>query len=425
MVSAPPRRRCGCRGHRGGERINPAHFGNPVRLEGMRVLVLALVLAIAGCSEAPIVAGPEIPTINPMIGDASFLARYGRPPTLADDATDRIRTHLAYVEAQLRVADVSALSPEARAARTRTLDNLRRYWERGEFPASDAEAQLLPTFVDDAGVRCAVAFLAEQDLGAAPILDINHRYRNAYIAQIDAPALVAWADTSGLSRAELAMVQPAYPPRPSRRVDYRLTADYRYAADQDTSMIIARGATTEADLLSSLISVRGDVRALGRMNPIIGEPIVGISGGIGWAGGDRLTYDAHVRVGSQLAFRDGRIAHLFGGTLGFGVDAVGDRIERAVTVPADGYYFAGPQRSSLRFGVLGGPRFAVTTDRGTGWRGALGLIVRDVWKSHAADFYTLRDLRFELGVERMADVTFLGLTVSLASRSAFGWWDRS
>lgn len=392
----------------------------------MRILiVLALFVAAVGCSQEPIVAGPEIPTINPVIGDASFLARYGRPPTLADDATDRIRTHLAYIEGRLRATDVSALSPAARAARTRTLDNLRRYWERGEFPASDAEAQLLPTFVDDEGVRCAVAFLAEQDLGAAPILDINQRYRNAYIAQIDAPALVAWAATSGLSRAELAMVQPAYPPRPRRRIDYRLTADYRYAADQDTSMIIARGATTEDDLLSSLIAVRGDVRVLGRMNRIIGEPIAGISGGVGWAGSDRVTYDAHVRVGSQLAFRDGQLAHLVGGTLGIGVDAVGDRIERAVTVPAEGYYFAGPQRSSLRFGVTGGPRFAVTTDRGTGWRGALGVVVRDVWKSDDRDFYALRDLRFELGVERMADVTFVGLTLSLASRSAFGWWDRS
>lgn len=389
-------------------------------------LVVALVV-LPGCADDGVVTGPEIPVINPVIGDASFVAKYGRAPTLADDPVDRVRTHLAYVEAQLRATDVSALSPAERAARTRTLDHLRAYWERGQFPASDATAALLPTFVDDTGVRCAVAYLAEQDLGAAPILDINHRYRNAYIAQIDAPALLAWATTSGLTRAELAMIQPAYPPPPPRHgVDVAFGVVYQYAAAQHAEpAVAARGAPDEDAPLGSVVAARTELHWHGRMNPRIGVPLVVVSGSLGWADPARVAYDAHLRLGSELAFRDGHIAYRVGGTAGIGVDAIGDRIAPALTVPVDGYFYAGPQRSSLRFGVLGGPRFGLTSDRGIGWRGALGLIVRDVWHTSEDDFHALRDVHLEVGIERIADATFIGLTLSAASRAAFGWWDRS
>lgn len=402
-----------------------ARFGDAARPRGMRILAwLLVVLAlVTGCSQEAIVAGPEIPTVNTVIGDASFVATYGRAPTLADDPTVRVRTHLAYVEAMLRAKDVSVLSPAERAARTRTLDNLRRYWERGEFPASDAHAQLLPTFVDDTGVRCAVAFLAEQDIGAAPILEINQRYRNAYIAQIDAPALVAWAETSGLTPEELSIVQPAYPPRPKTKLDYSLTADFRYAVDDSAPTVVARGALGEPDPLGTVLTLRGGLQTKGNKGAL-GEVILGVTGGLGWAGNDNLAYDAHLRVGDQVSFGTKQVWHRVGAVVGVGLDAVGERIERAVTVPVDMYYFAGHEDSSLRYGLVGGPRFALTTDRGTGWRAGLAVLHRDFFKTREDAFYALRDIQLDLGVERMSDVTFVGLSLTLASRSAFGWWDR-
>jgi hypothetical protein len=385
---------------------------------------LVLSVIVAACSRGSIVAGPEIETINPVIGDASYVAAFGRLPTAADDPTERVRTHLAYVEARLRARDVSNLSPAARAARTRTLDHLRAYWRRGEFPASDAKTGLLPTFIDDRGVRCAVAYLAEQETGAAAIEALNRRHRNAYIAQIDAHALAAWASTSGLTRDELSMIQPAYPPRPRYpNVDLKITADYRYSVDEDQ----APGP------LSHLAMLRGDVRWTGRHNYWIGSPILGLSGGVGWADRDHLAYDAHLLLGSYVNFQfPGGTKHLLGFTAGLGVDAVGDRIARAWTVPIDAFYYVGKASGGrARVGAVGGPRFNLGgrpgggSDNEThfGWRAGVAIVSRDVWDS--SNRFAPRDIHVELAVERVADATFVGLSLSIATRSAFGWWNRT
>lgn len=53
-----------------------------------------------------------VSSINPVIGDLSFVAKYGTQPVLGDNETDRIKPHLAYVEEQLRATDVTALTIE-------------------------------------------------------------------------------------------------------------------------------------------------------------------------------------------------------------------------------------------------------------------------------------------------------------------------
>lgn len=389
------------------------------------IVAMLAVLAVA-CSRASTVSGPEITTINPVIGDASFVAAFGRAPTADDDPVTRIRTHLAYVEATLRARDVSHLSPAQRAARTRTLDHLRTYWRRGEFPASDAKRDLLPTFVDDRGVRCAVAYLAEQELGPRAIEAINARYRNAYLAQIDAPALAAWAPASGLTRDELALVQPSYPPRPARVADLSLTLDYRVAYDDSPAAIAAGSSrpTGPGGGPTSLGMLRGSARWDGEQMNWFGRSIVGLTGGVGWAEGGHLAYDAHAQLGTQVGFRSRKLSHHTGVVAGVGLDAIGDLVERAWTVPVDGFYYVGkPAEGSLRFGVTGGPRFAFAgADRGVGWHGGVAVIARDVWGSGAAR--ALRDVRLELAFDRLADVSMLGLSLTLATRAAFGWWER-
>jgi hypothetical protein len=146
--------------------------------------------------------------INAIIGDISA------PTAIADDTT-RIRTHLTYVLELLRAADTTKLSPPQRAHRQAALASLASYIERGSFPrrTSDIYDGRRPRFIDDRGVPCAVAYLllASGATELAHAIDAQHEY--AYILDIEVPALAEWADDHGLSRLELAMIQPRYGPR--------------------------------------------------------------------------------------------------------------------------------------------------------------------------------------------------------------------
>lgn len=114
--------------------------------------------------------------------------------------------HLWCAEMELRRAD--APSPALRAARARNLDLLRRYRRRGEFPINE-HAEPAPRFVDDDGRLCAVAYLMDQTGGAiAPIVQHANDHR---IRAMNFPELDRWAAGSGLTKQELARIQPAYP----------------------------------------------------------------------------------------------------------------------------------------------------------------------------------------------------------------------
>src|SRR5262245_12720473 len=93
------------------------------------LLVPALLLASAR-APAP---------INAVVGDASWVERYGRLPTDDERALDRERhvVHLEWIERKLRARDVSHLSSEQRAMRARLLDALAEYTRRAEFPVND------------------------------------------------------------------------------------------------------------------------------------------------------------------------------------------------------------------------------------------------------------------------------------------------
>jgi hypothetical protein len=369
---------------------------------------LLLVCAVAACSREPARAGHPIDTVNPVIGDASFVHAFGRAPTPGDGPELRVRTHLAYVEQLLRAA---AVGPARRAARERVLDHLHRYLVAERFPASETDVGLLPTFIDRAGVRCAVAYLVEQDLGEPAIRAIDERYHNAYIAEIDAPSLARWAAASGLSRDELALIQPSYPPRHAA-VELGVAAEYANSVSEDST----------AGKLGSEGLVRGRVRRIFDHNRWMGDAILGLDGAIGWASGGDLAYDAHLTLGSQVGFwlPGTRGKHLVGATAGIGVDAIGDRIPRAWTIPIDTYWYVQSARR-VRLGVIAGPRFAIAgADRRIGWRAAIDLVRRDLIDSQHA--LAPRDVHVQLGVERVADATFVNVSVGATARSRFGYW---
>jgi hypothetical protein len=186
----------------------------------MRVSVMVSAATIAGFVGALFVLGsspePDDRTalapepVNEVIGDESFAKKFGRAPTDDDEDLERVRTHLAYVERRLREIDDAHIPAHLRASRRANLDLLRRYWQAGIFPLGESPTSRHPTFIDDAGRRCAVAYLVEASAGTSAVDRINLRFRNAYIREIDDPVLDAWIAGSGLTRREVMTIQPSY-----------------------------------------------------------------------------------------------------------------------------------------------------------------------------------------------------------------------
>lgn len=149
-------------------------------------------------------------SINAITGDVSYWNKFGTSPQGSDEVT-RIQTHLSYVENLLRQKDVSHLSPELQAARKQHLDNLHQYWTSGQFPSNyDYPGIRRPCFIDKKGTVCAVGYLVVQS---------GHQKEAEYIAQVanydyledmKIPALDEWVASSGFTKEECAMIQPAY-----------------------------------------------------------------------------------------------------------------------------------------------------------------------------------------------------------------------
>lgn len=129
----------------------------------------------------------------------------------ADDAL--VREHLQEAEATLRARDTSHLTPALRAERTRNLDRLRAYWQRGAFPRNtDFANERVPYFIDDAGTTCAMAHLVIESGHEVAARKIAGRENNARIRQMQSPELAAWLASSGLTLEEAALIQPGYEP---------------------------------------------------------------------------------------------------------------------------------------------------------------------------------------------------------------------
>lgn len=156
--------------------------------------------------------------INLLIGDTALFARFGAAPPADLSATDRTRLHLEFVLALLGARPDAALDGRTRAARRTQLERLRAYVARGEFPRNDGHPdQYRPVFIDDRGRLCAVAYLFALDRGIEEARRIAGSHKYDFVAEIEDDALSAWSKASGLTRVELALIQPAYPSVVSRR----------------------------------------------------------------------------------------------------------------------------------------------------------------------------------------------------------------
>jgi hypothetical protein len=185
-------------------------------------LVLALVAASASGLQPAASTGPEIHSrgVNLYIGDLS--AVFGYVPPLADldpvaAERERVRGHLRFAHDLLAAVDTRGWPAERRIARARNLERLQAYARAGEFPHNDDHHDVFrPTFVDDAGTLCAVGALFAADRGRDAAVRIAGDFKYAFVAQIQDPELAAWQQDSGLSTAELGLIQPSYSEPPSR-----------------------------------------------------------------------------------------------------------------------------------------------------------------------------------------------------------------
>lgn len=124
----------------------------------------------------------------------------------------RIGAHLERVEQQLRARDVTRLAPAQREARLRNLEVLHDYRVRGVFPHNhEHPGEVVPSFIDAHGTRCAMAHLIEVSGGGALVRRVAESANHARVADLASdPELIAWLDREGLTLEEAARIQPEY-----------------------------------------------------------------------------------------------------------------------------------------------------------------------------------------------------------------------
>ncbi len=137
----------------------------------------------------------------------------------------RLKAHFDVVDSELKSRKISSLTTKQQARRAQLVSWLRDYRNSGTFPVNDRFVEAKPFFRDSNGTLCAMAYLIHRS-GRSDIVDkVEATRNNAYIAELAGdPALIAWLDSSGLSLAEAARIQPAYEGDPDRST--RMIVDY-------------------------------------------------------------------------------------------------------------------------------------------------------------------------------------------------------
>lgn len=123
-----------------------------------------------------------------------------------------IRLHLSLVEQRLRARTANHLSAAQKQLRLKALDDLHQYWLAGNFPANEQYSYRTPIFIDRHDNFCAVGYLIKASGHEALSREVARRNNIAYVREMHYPELYAWAGEHGFTEAELAWIQPGYPP---------------------------------------------------------------------------------------------------------------------------------------------------------------------------------------------------------------------
>ena len=124
----------------------------------------------------------------------------------------RIRYHLELVTRHLRTQLPADITLDAQGIRSALLDSLVAYAEAERFPQNIYHSARRPYFIDHQGTHCAVGYLMKASGHGALAQAISQEQNYAYLADIRTEGVNEWAQTHGFTLAELAWIQPGYPP---------------------------------------------------------------------------------------------------------------------------------------------------------------------------------------------------------------------
>jgi len=129
---------------------------------------------------------------------------------------ERISTHLRMVREHLIQRQPEGISANQMEKRSLLLDRLAHYANDRKFPQNQVLPYRNPVFIDPYGTACAVGWLMIESGHHALAKEISAAMNLAYVLDMPGtkqwPAIADWANAHGFDTAELAWIQPGYPP---------------------------------------------------------------------------------------------------------------------------------------------------------------------------------------------------------------------
>lgn len=178
------------------------------------------------------------------------------------------RAHLWSAERELRLARAE---PQSRAARLHQLDVLRDYRRSRLFPRNTVSRRPTPVFVDDDGRRCAVAHLMIESGASAAAEHVAATTPCARIHELDPAPLDQWAYANGLTRTELARIQPTYGATPPDVISAVATAMWVLGP---AAFVLAVAATTRLAMRSAIAWLGALTAAIGLATTVGGVLLI-------------------------------------------------------------------------------------------------------------------------------------------------------
>jgi len=149
------------------------------------------------------------PAINSIIGDISYIKKFGHLPSSDTDRDLRISTHLAYVEKLLRSNKPPNIDTDQK--RSNILEHLNNYRTAENFPDYDDHINRSEMcLIGEDRKICAICYLVEKSDGRKAAETIRKDLKNCEIAGVNSEALTDWIRNNGLTREEVEIIQPSY-----------------------------------------------------------------------------------------------------------------------------------------------------------------------------------------------------------------------
>lgn len=121
-----------------------------------------------------------------------------------------IQKHLQSVLSVLRTASTLHLNTEQLQNRQQMIAWLDGYRTAGNFPMNYYRAERIPVFIDEHGTHCAVGYLMMKSGHEEMAQRISRADNYVWVKDLRDTGVPAWQQASGLSFAELALIQGAY-----------------------------------------------------------------------------------------------------------------------------------------------------------------------------------------------------------------------